>query len=419
MVNILGGVEFYDHDNVVSDCDFNDIVHQGMDYPMMVEPYVYEQQPSSWHQSPPPYYECDQPYGAYQPNGYGDAYHDCEPLQPPYLYEPHPQHFSPPQYSQTTSYHQQTPPWDPNSYPPYHQPYEPIEPSHFEPPPSYPPSKNAYPYERSFQSPPFNQPSSSSQPTIEEALQPIYQEHKKFWDFQRRMEAQLSTITDLEEAFEKVDEQEMKVEAHACEEVSDNEQGMEVEEACKVLEFDEQESKGVKITLTHPLGTSLTNLPSNTSFEWVSLPCMNFLGPHQYALLKTDGQLRALCRLKDNEELKVGWQQETRLKNKIISRLEVQGWCKAKLNGFPTRSRSSMKHLESWLLQTEHEDQQENGLTHKIWDLEIYFNNQQHWRALACFKNFLSLVLAHWNPMNHTKFKHWWGFKDEFKHKPP
>ncbi|MED6140931.1 hypothetical protein PIB30_098357 [Stylosanthes scabra] len=276
MDNCLGGFEFYDHRNVVGDCDFNDGVHQGMDYPMIGEHYVYEQQPSSWHQSPPPYYECNQPYSVYQPNGYA----------------------------------------------------------------------------------------SSLQPTIEEALRPIYQEHKEFRGFQRRMETQLSTKADLvtrlttqvshnnpstsqlpidishaeEEAFEKVDEQEMKVEMQVCEKVGDNEQEMEVEEAYKGLGFDKQELKGVKITFTQPLGASLSNLPSNTSFEWVSLPCVNFLGPHQYALLETDGQLRALCRLKSEDELMVGWQQELRLKNERISRLEVQRWCKAKLNGFQTRS---------------------------------------------------------------------------------
>ncbi|MED6203832.1 hypothetical protein PIB30_003121 [Stylosanthes scabra] len=117
----------------------------------------------------------------------------------------------------------------------------------------------------------------------------------------------------------------MKVEVQACEEVGDNKQELEVEEACKELGFDKQESKEAKTTLTHPLRTSLANLPSNTSFEWVSLPCVNFLGPHQYALLETDGQLRALCRLKSDEELMVGWQHESRLKNEIISRLEVQG----------------------------------------------------------------------------------------------
>ncbi|MED6184101.1 hypothetical protein PIB30_044162 [Stylosanthes scabra] len=252
----------------------------------MEEHYVYEQQPSSWHQSPPPYYECDQPYGVYQPNGYGDVYHDYEPPQPPYPYDIHSQ-YPEPQYTQTTSYHHQKPSWDPILYSPYHQPCEPPEPSHYELPPFSPPSEDAYPYEHSFQSPPFNQPSCSLQPTIEEALRPIYQEHKEFRDFQRRMETQLSTITDLEETFEKVDEQEMEVEVQACEEVDDNkqemevkvqafeeedndEQEMEVEEACKGLEFDEQESKGVKITLTQPLGTSLANLPSNSSFEWVS-----------------------------------------------------------------------------------------------------------------------------------------------------
>ncbi|MED6114254.1 hypothetical protein PIB30_078590 [Stylosanthes scabra] len=157
------------------------------------------------------------------------------------------------------------------------------------------------------------------------------------------METQLSTIADLvtcltthlshnnpgtsqppidisheeEEAFEMVDEQEMKVEVQACEEVGDNEQEMEVEKACKGLGFDEQEPKGVKIILTQPLGTSLANLPSNTPFEWVPLSTINVLGPHQYALLETDGQPRVLCKLKDNEDLKVGWQQEPRFKREF------------------------------------------------------------------------------------------------------
>ncbi|MED6131876.1 hypothetical protein PIB30_014093 [Stylosanthes scabra] len=370
----------------------------------MEEAYFFDKKHVSWNS--PPYQPYDPHYDAYQSNGYGGVCFDYEP-QPPYPYEPYPQHFSPPQHTQTTPYHQQTSPWDPNSYSPYHQPYEPLEPSHFEPPPFYSPSENAYPYEHSFQSPPFNQPSSSSQPTIEEALRSIYQEHKEFRDFQRRMEAQLSTIMDLvtclttqlshnnsstsqtpidisheeDEAFEKVDEQEMKVEVQACEEaeVGDNKQELEVEEACKELGFDKQESKGAKTTLTHPLRTSLANLPSNTSFEWVSLPCVNFLDPHQYTLLETDGQLRALCRLKSEEELMVGWQHESKLKNEIISRLEVQGRCKTKINGFQTRNWGSRKHLESWPLQVKHDNQQENGWTLKIWDPGIQFNNQQLW----------------------------------------
>ncbi|MED6182987.1 hypothetical protein PIB30_033794 [Stylosanthes scabra] len=199
------------------------------------------------------------------------------------------------------------------------------------------------------------------------------------------MEAQLSTIADLvtclttqlshnnsstsqtpidisheeDEAFEKVDEQEMKVEVQTCEEVCDNKQELEVEEARKELGFEKQESKGAKTTLTHPLRTSLANLPSNTSFEW------------------------------SEDELMVGWQHESRLKNEIISRLDVQGRCKAKINGFQTRNWGSRKHLESWPLQGKHDNQQENGWTLKIWDPGIQFNNQQLWRFL------LTIVTSH------------------------
>ncbi|MED6194547.1 hypothetical protein PIB30_029574 [Stylosanthes scabra] len=154
------------------------------------------------------------------------------------------------------------------------------------------------------------------------------------------METQLSTIADLvtrltiqlshnnpntsqplidisyeeDGAFEKVNEQEMEVEVQAYEEVDDNEQEMEVEKAYKGLRFDKPESKGLKATLAHPLGTSLSNLPSNSPFEWVTISCVNFLGSHQYVLLETDGQLRTLCRMLKRDKLVV---------NERISRLEV------------------------------------------------------------------------------------------------
>ncbi|MED6125393.1 hypothetical protein PIB30_068152, partial [Stylosanthes scabra] len=89
----------------------------------------------------------------------------------------------------------------------------------------------------------------------------------------------------------------------------------------------------------------------------------------------------------------VGWQHESRLKSKIISRLEVQRWCKAKPNGFPTRNWSSRKPFESWTLQGKHDNQQENGWTLKIWDPGIHFNNPQFWRSLVyCFENCQRLV---------------------------
>ena len=65
------------------------------------------------------------PPNAYQSNGCGDPYCDCQ--QPPtHAYEPPLQNGFEPLYSQAP-YHQ-TPPYDPNPYPPYQPPYEPYEP---------------------------------------------------------------------------------------------------------------------------------------------------------------------------------------------------------------------------------------------------------------------------------------------------
>ncbi|MED6201329.1 hypothetical protein PIB30_093872 [Stylosanthes scabra] len=192
------------------------------------------------------------------------------------------------------------------------------------------------------------------------------------------METQLSTIADLvtrlttqlshnnpstsqppidishedEEAFEKVDEQEIEVEMQACEEVDDNEQEMKVEEAYKELGFTEQESNGVEITLTHPLGTSLTNLSSNTPFEW------------------------------------------------------DQGRCKAQLKGFQAKIWSLWENLDSWSLQGKYDDEQENGWTQKVWNPGIHFNNQQFWRVLACYKSFLGLLHMICDPGDHCNNKH-------------
>ncbi|MED6134329.1 hypothetical protein PIB30_036083 [Stylosanthes scabra] len=114
-----------------------------------------------------------------------------------------------------------------------------------------------------------------------------------------------TTSHDLEENLEKFDKQEAK----------DDDQELKV---------DDEEKRGMEIALTIPFEVFPPKSPSQLQFEWINLSTMNFLGPHQYALLETDGQLRALCRLKSEKELVVGRQQKPRLKNERTSRLEVQ-----------------------------------------------------------------------------------------------
>ena len=110
---------------VVGNVDFNANMYQGWNTPRWEEPQGIDH---SYWQQPPDTYRYNFHPNACQLNGYGDPFCDN---QPPYAYEPYPQHDAQP-YSQVP-YHQ-NPPYDPNPYPPYPPPYEPYEP-YMEPPP--------------------------------------------------------------------------------------------------------------------------------------------------------------------------------------------------------------------------------------------------------------------------------------------
>jgi len=114
---------------VVGNGNYNDNMHQGWNNQRWEESQRIDQ--PSWQQQPPVSYGYNSNPNAYQSNGCGDPYCDCQ-QPPPHAYEPPPQHDFEPPYSQAP-YHQ-TPHYDPNPYPPYQPPYEPYEP-HMEPPP--------------------------------------------------------------------------------------------------------------------------------------------------------------------------------------------------------------------------------------------------------------------------------------------
>ena len=107
----------------------NDNMHQGWNNQRWREPQRIDH--PSWKQPPPVSYRYNSNPNAYQSNGWGDPYCDCQ-QPPPYAYEPPPQHDFEPPYSQAP-YHQ-TPPYYLNPYPPYQPPYEPYEP-YTKPPP--------------------------------------------------------------------------------------------------------------------------------------------------------------------------------------------------------------------------------------------------------------------------------------------
>ncbi|MED6125118.1 hypothetical protein PIB30_065602 [Stylosanthes scabra] len=67
----------------------------------------------------------------------------------------------------------------------------------------------------------------------------------------------------------------------------------------------------------------------------------------------------------------------------------------------------------SGLLHKLHNNRAKTGCANRVWDLGKSFMNHHFWEVTHCIGAFRSL-----NPLGPTKFKHWWGFKDEFKHKP-
>jgi len=65
-----------------------------------------------------------------------------------------------------------------------------------------------------------------------------------------------------------------------------------------------------------------------------------------------------------------------------------------------------------------YDDQFEDGCENKVWDPKSHKENQ-FWELMVCEELHQSLELLILNDGAYRKSKHWWKFKDEFKHKPP
>ena len=65
-----------------------------------------------------------------------------------------------------------------------------------------------------------------------------------------------------------------------------------------------------------------------------------------------------------------------------------------------------------------HDDQFEDGCQNKVWDPGSHKENQL-WELMVCEKLHQSLEISILNDRAYWKSKHWWMFKDGFKHKPP
>ncbi|MED6136731.1 hypothetical protein PIB30_058494 [Stylosanthes scabra] len=79
---------------------------------------------------------------------------------------------------------------------------------------------------------------------------------------------------------------------------------------------------------------------------------------------------------------------------------------------------SLKKYLEPWQLQEKLVDSYGNGWTNQVWDLGKSFKDHHFLGVITCVRAFRDLLNMNWDPLEPTKFKHWWRFKDEIKHKP-
>ncbi|MED6112752.1 hypothetical protein PIB30_064479 [Stylosanthes scabra] len=80
---------------------------------------------------------------------------------------------------------------------------------------------------------------------------------------------------------------------------------------------------------------------------------------------------------------------------------------------------SLRKYLGPWKFQEKLVDSQNSGWTNRVWDLGKSFINHHFGGVTTCIGAFRGLLNMNCNPLGPTKFKHWWGFNDEFKYKPP
>ncbi|MED6131816.1 hypothetical protein PIB30_013298 [Stylosanthes scabra] len=172
---------------------------------------------------------------------------------------------------------------------------------------------------------------------------------------------------------------------HEClEEVEEENEYQEAKDIDQEVEDNDKGQKGIEIVHFTSSEATPPKLPSELHFKWANPYDMNCLSPQRYGLFKTDGQLKALCRVLDKKKM---------------DSMEL--------------SESKFKECNG-LLHKLHNNKAKIGWANRVWDPGKSFMDHHFWEVTHCMGALRSL-----NPPRHTNFKHWWGFKDEFKHKPP
>ncbi|MED6162998.1 hypothetical protein PIB30_075771 [Stylosanthes scabra] len=240
-----------------------------------------------------------------------------------------------------------------------------------------------------------------SQGNIEEILQVLFQERTEIWKAQKRIEAQLATLTELvtrlvilfvasnSNASQPLNSgnQEEREDALLHEENVENLNHKEVHECLEEVEEENvdqevadenKESKGMEILQSTSSEATPPELPSKLQFDWVNHSVVNFLGPQHYGLLETNGQLKDFCGVLDKKEMSSLRLDESRFMNCRKSKLKACSGHLHKLhnNRAKVGALSSRKHLGPWQFQEKLADSQNNGWTNQVWDPRKNYKSQ-------------------------------------------
>ncbi|MED6128131.1 hypothetical protein PIB30_094708, partial [Stylosanthes scabra] len=151
-----------------------------------------------------------------------------------------------------------------------------------------------------------------SQGNIEDILQVLIQERKEIWEAQKRIEAQLATLTELvthlntlfiasnsntsqpsnsgnQEEREDVQLPKKDVENLNHKELHECLEEVEEENVDQKVADEDKESKGMEILQSASSEATPLESPSKLHFEWVNLSDMDLLGPQHYEFLEVRG----------------------------------------------------------------------------------------------------------------------------------
>ncbi|MED6209601.1 hypothetical protein PIB30_056349 [Stylosanthes scabra] len=224
--------------------------------------------------------------------------------------------------------------------------------------------------------------------SIEEAIQLLCLERKELLGKERGINAQVTTlqlsvtrlmiesVNGREDALLHEDDVESlnHEEVHEClEEVEEENEDQEAKDVDQEVENEDKEPKGMEIVYSASFEATPLELPSKS------------------LRVETDSQLRALCGVLDIKGMDSLVLDESR---------------------FITSGNQNSKPMVDIFTSFTTTDP-------RVWDPGKSFMNRHFWGVIAYIGAFRGLLNINWDPLEHKKFNHWWGFKDEFKQQCP